>query len=108
MEERLEYAISILPKILDSAAQSLAGDRWWAGVGYTLAMCLEVVGVLAHPGAFAYPSHLPIHKDGSCNGLQYYMALGRDILWVSVLNLVTQERLGDIYSEFADCGEKAR
>jgi DNA-directed RNA polymerase, mitochondrial len=25
-----------------------------------------------------YMSSLPIHQDGSCNGLQHYAALGRD------------------------------
>jgi len=110
--ERLEYARSVLPQILDSAAQPLAGDRWWLESEtpwQTLATCLEVAGALAHPGGpAAYASHLPIHQDGSCNGLQHYAALGRDTLGARAVNLVPQERPGDVYSEIAEIVERKR
>jgi DNA-directed RNA polymerase len=32
-------------------------------------------------------SHLHIHQDGSCNGLQHYAALGRDIEGAYQVNL---------------------
>lgn len=31
------------------------------------------------PNPSEYISHIHIHQDGSCNGLQHYAALGRDI-----------------------------
>ena len=34
-----------------------------------------------------YISHLHIHQDGSCNGLQHYAALGRDIEGAHQVNL---------------------
>ena len=34
-----------------------------------------------------YVSQLPIHQDGSCNGLQHYAALGRDEIGAISVNL---------------------
>lgn len=34
-----------------------------------------------------YVSHLPVHQDGSCNGLQHYAALGRDKIGAVSVNL---------------------
>lgn len=42
-----------------------------------------------------------IHQDGSCNGLQHYAALGRDVEGAIQVNLMNQERPGDIYSHVA-------
>ena len=33
-------------------------------------------------------SYLPIHQDGSCNGLQHYAAIGRDSRGAKSVNLV--------------------
>ncbi|WVZ09512.1 hypothetical protein V8G54_014042 [Vigna mungo] len=41
------------------------------------------------------------NKDGSCNGLQHYAALGRDSLEAAAVNLVASERPADVYSEIA-------
>ncbi|KAI8016887.1 hypothetical protein LOK49_LG04G00656 [Camellia lanceoleosa] len=46
-------------------------------------------------------SHLPIHQDGSRNGLQHYAALGRDALEAAAVNLVAGEKSADVYSEIA-------
>jgi hypothetical protein len=35
-----------------------------------------------------YPSSLPVHMDGSCNGLQHYAALGRDEAGGRAVNLL--------------------
>lgn len=34
-----------------------------------------------------YVCHLPVHMDGSCNGLQHYAALGRDTEGAKAVNL---------------------
>ena len=34
-----------------------------------------------------YCSRLPVHQDGSCNGLQHYAALGRDLMGGEAVNL---------------------
>ncbi|KAK4257580.1 hypothetical protein QN277_007149 [Acacia crassicarpa] len=42
-----------------------------------------------------------LFKDGSCNGLQHYAALGRDCLEAAAVNLVSREKPADVYSEIA-------
>lgn len=46
-------------------------------------------------------SHLPIHQDGSCNGLQHYAALGRDYDGGNEVNLVPSLTPMDVYSSVA-------
>ena len=41
---------------------------------------------------------LPVHQDGSCNGLQHYAALGRDEAGGEQVNLMPRERPGDVYT----------
>ena len=52
--------------------------------------------------------HLPIHQDGSCNGLQHYAALGRDKLGAASVNLVPADKPQDVYSEIAAIVERKR
>jgi len=47
----------------------------------------------------SYICHLPIHQDGSCNGLQHYAALGRDLSGGSAVNLTPADRPQDVYTE---------
>jgi len=51
---------------------------------------------------------LPIHQDGSCNGLQHYAAIGRDKLGASSVNLVPASKPQDVYSEIAALVERKR
>lgn len=44
-------------------------------------------------------STLPIHQDGSCNGLQHYAALGRDELGGKAVNLFPSSSPQDVYSK---------
>lgn len=48
-----------------------------------------------------FVSHLPIHQDGSCNGLQHYAALGRDYDGGNEVNLVPNLTPMDVYSSVA-------
>ena len=47
-----------------------------------LAACIEFANALRSGNPEDYVSHLPIHQDGTCNGLQHYSALGRDTLGI--------------------------
>ena len=38
-----------------------------------------------------YMSGIPVHQDGSCNGLQHYAALGRDVNGAAAVNLIATE-----------------
>lgn len=81
------------------------GRKWWTKSDepwQTLAACIEVAAALKHPeGPAAYVCHLPIHQDGSCNGLQHYAALGRDQVGAESVNLAPAERPQDVYSNVA-------
>lgn len=109
---RLEYADSIMPKILQSATSPLEGERWWLESDdpwQTYSACLEIKGALDHPGGPEdYTCHLPLHQDGSCNGLQHYAALGRDLLGARAVNLVPADKPQDVYSEIATIVDRKR
>ena len=45
-----------------------------------------------------YRSALPIHQDGTCNGLQHYAALGGDARGAAQVNLAAADRPSDVYT----------
>lgn len=49
-----------------------------------------------------YVSHLPVGLDGSCNGLQHFSAMLRDLRGGIATNLVPALKPSDIYREVAD------
>jgi len=112
IEARLEYVESIMPKIIQSATTPLEGERWWLESDdpwQTYSMCVEIKKALEHPeGPENYISHLPLHQDGSCNGLQHYAALGRDQLGARAVNLVPCDKPQDVYSEIAAIVDRKR
>ena len=112
IDTRIAHVDSILDKILDSARDPLNGERWWLESDdpwQTLSACIEIKNALEHPGGVEdYTCHLPIHQDGSCNGLQHYAALGRDRLGAEAVNLVPAEKPGDVYSLIANIVEEKR
>jgi DNA-directed RNA polymerase len=84
----------------------IQGRKWWINSDepwQTLAACIEVANALRCPdGPEAYVCHLPIHQDGSCNGLQHYAALGRDSIGAESVNLSPADRPQDVYSNVAN------
>jgi len=58
---------------------ALDPEAWWRQAEdpfQCLAVCFELTRALRSPSPSAYVSCLPVHQDGSCNGLQHYAALG--------------------------------
>jgi DNA-directed RNA polymerase, mitochondrial len=53
-----------------------------------------------------YSSRLPVCMDGSCNGLQHYAALGRDLEGGKQVNLVPSSRPQDVYTGVASLVEQ--
>ncbi len=51
---------------------------------------------------YDYVSCIHIHQDGSCNGLQHYAALGKDMEGAYQVNLGVTERPGDVYTYVAN------
>ncbi|XP_011101962.1 DNA-directed RNA polymerase 1, mitochondrial-like [Sesamum indicum] len=87
-EGRVSFTENHLEDIFDSADRPLEGKRWWLGAEdpfQCLATCINLSEALRSPYPESTVSHMPVHQDGSCNGLQHYAALGRD----KVMNSIT-------------------
>ncbi|KAG7239014.1 hypothetical protein INR49_030279 [Caranx melampygus] len=94
LQGRLEYANTIMDDILDSADNPLDGKKWWMNADepwQALACCMEVA-----------------NADGSCNGLQHYAALGRDVIGATSVNLMPCDVPQDVYSGVAQQVEEFR
>ncbi|XP_010511924.1 PREDICTED: DNA-directed RNA polymerase 1, mitochondrial-like [Camelina sativa] len=103
-KDRVAFTESHLDDIFDSSDRPLEGKRWWLNAEdpfQCLAACINLSEALRSPFPEAAISHIPIHQDGSCNGLQHYAALGRDKLGADAVNLVTGEKPADVYAEIA-------
>ena len=61
---------------------------------------MELRAALESPDPTAFESSLPVHQDGTCNGLQHYAALGGDAAGAAQVNLdVTgNDRPSDVYT----------
>ncbi|XP_028714374.1 DNA-directed RNA polymerase, mitochondrial isoform X2 [Peromyscus leucopus] len=108
---RLAFADEVMEEILDSADNPMTGRKWWMEADepwQTLACCMEVARAVRSPDPTAYVSHLPIHQDGSCNGLQHYAALGRDSVGAASVNLTPSDLPQDVYREVAAQVEEFR
>ncbi|KAE8718734.1 DNA-directed RNA polymerase 2 [Hibiscus syriacus] len=104
LEGRLVFTENYLDDIFDSADRPLEGRRWWLKAEdpfQCLAVCIDLTEALRSPSPETFVSHIPVHQDGSCNGLQHYAALGRDELGAAAVNLVAGEKPADVYSGIA-------
>ncbi|KAG8372537.1 hypothetical protein BUALT_Bualt12G0076400 [Buddleja alternifolia] len=102
---RLSFVEENIAEILDSADNTLNGNRWWLKAEdpfQCLAACINLSEALKSSSPHTVISHLPIHQDGSCNGLQHYAALGRDSFEAAAVNLVAGDKPADVYSEIAE------
>lgn len=101
-EEREQFIDEHMGDVFDSAENPLDGECWWqkgADPWQTLAACMELNNAMSLTNPEDYISHLPVHQDGTCNGLQHYAALGGDIEGARQVNLVPSERPQDVYSK---------
>lgn len=104
LREREQFTMDNIHEIYDSAINPLSGRRWWAKAEdpwQCLACCIELKNALDAPDPTRYISHLPVHQDGTCNGLQHYAALGGDRAGASQVNLEPSDRPQDIYTGVA-------
>lgn len=76
----------------DEPFMALRGALEWAG------LCQEGTG---------YVSHMPVHFDATCSGLQHFSALLRDAEGGFFVNLTGDEKRQDIYGEVARKAEAA-
>lgn len=104
-EDRIRFVGDNLEYIYDSARNPLKGRRWWLRAEdpwQCLAACMELKSALESPDPRKFVSHMPIHQDGSCNGLQHYAALGGDIIGAGQVNLEPGSRPADVYTGVAE------
>lgn len=107
LEDRAAYAQAHITQILAAADRPLSpGGGWWLQADKpweALAVMQELAVALRTPGhaRHAVLCSLPVHQDGSCNGLQHYAALGRDATGGKAVNLVAGEenKPSDVYSQ---------
>ena len=102
--ERLSYVENLMGVIELCVADPLKNRQWleFEDSWQTLASMFELTTAMKHPKPEEYISHLHLHQDGSCNGLQHYAALGRDENGARQVNLAHNERPGDIYTHVAN------
>ncbi|KAJ1668868.1 DNA-directed RNA polymerase [Coemansia sp. RSA 1646] len=114
-QERLEFVEAHEKEIMAAADNPVPdslinGDPnaprpWWVdseNPWQTLAACIEYTAAVRSPNPAEYVSHLHIHQDGTCNGLQHYAAMGRDTKGAKEVNLVPSDRPQDVYSGILD------
>jgi DNA-directed RNA polymerase len=105
LSEREQFTGNHMAEIYDSALKPLAGNRWWLEAEdpwQCLAACIEIRNAIESGDPTQFVSHLPIHQDGTCNGLQHYAALGGDSWGAKQVNLEPGDRPADVYSAVAD------
>ncbi|KAK8160979.1 LOW QUALITY PROTEIN: hypothetical protein BKA80DRAFT_332729 [Phyllosticta citrichinensis] len=101
LNDREEFAMAHLTEVYDSAEKPLTGRRWWLKAEdpwQCLATCYELKNAFDSPNPTRYVSHLPVHQDGTCNGLQHYAALGGDKAGAAQPG----DKPSDIYTAVAD------
>ena len=108
-DDRVRFVEDRLKEIFDSAEKPLEGKRWWIEADdpwQCLGACIELRNALTSPDPEAYESDLPVHQDGTCNGLQHYAALGGDVIGAKQVNLDIGDRPSDVYTFVANGIEK--
>ncbi|QRW12717.1 DNA-dependent RNA polymerase [Ceratobasidium sp. AG-Ba] len=108
-DERVKFVEDHMEDIKDSVKNPLNGNGWWQKADdpwQCLATCNELVAALESPAPALYHSRLPVHQDGTCNGLQHYAALGGDQAGAQHVNLEQGDRPADVYSHVARMVDK--
>lgn len=108
-EDRCQFIDDNIDLVLDSANSPLDGKKWWQEAEnpwQTLAASMELRNALALDDPTKFVSRIPVHQDGTCNGLQHYAALGGDIEGAKEVNLVPSSKPQDVYSSVLQIVEK--
>ena len=101
-DDRCEWVENTFVEIQLAAINPLE-CTWWMDADdpwQFLAFCFEWEAFQDH--GYGYVSHLPVARDGSCNGLQHFSAMLRDPVGGAATNLMPSDAPADIYQEVAD------
>lgn len=104
LPDRMKYVESMMGLVEKCVQDPMVNRDWleFEDSWQTLASMFDLTSALKHPNPEQYISHLHLHQDGSCNGLQHYAALGRDEEGAMQVNLTKNDRPGDIYTHVAN------
>lgn len=109
LSEREAFVDNNLDQVLRAAADPFKEEKWWSSAEkpwQVLSVCFELSEAYKLDDPTKYISHIPVHQDGTCNGLQHYAALGGDIEGARQVNLLPAERPQDVYKFVAGLVEK--
>jgi DNA-directed RNA polymerase len=109
--ERVNYTTEMMKEVFNSADHPLDGRGWWQKADdplQCLAACKEIVNAIRSGDPKNFISHLPIHQDGACNGLQHFATLGRDQIGAEQVNVAPADVPRDVYASTANLVEQLR
>jgi DNA-directed RNA polymerase, mitochondrial len=108
ISERLEIVEGMIPEIMEMGQNPMKNKTWleYEDCWQLLAGIIELSEALNHKKPENYISYLHIHQDGSCNGLQHYAALGKDIEGAGQVNLIDKDQPGDLYTAVSERVQK--
>ena len=109
--ERVAFTEENMHRIHDVADHPWLEDGsagWWQeseNPWQTLSACCELSDAMRSEDPEAFESKLPVHQDGTCNGLQHYAALGGDVDGATAVNLCPvpgDDKPQDVYMAVVD------
>lgn len=109
LQERVDFVNDNLQNVIESAKNPLDENAWWKKgekPWQVLGVCFELKRAYDLPDPTEHVSHIPIHQDGTCNGLQHYAALGGDFEGARQVNLIPADRPQDVYKFVANLVQK--
>lgn len=101
-DQRVQWVQTNLASVLETGRNPLE-SKWWLDADKPvefLAACIEYLGW--HETGPGYVCSLPVHVDGSCNGIQHYAAMSRDAEAGAQVNLLPSAEPADIYAAVAE------
>lgn len=99
-DDRAAFVDDNIEKVRESVQSPFSEDPWWMTLDdpfQGLATCHEIINAIDSGNPESYMCSLPVHMDGSCNGLQHYAALGRDMVGGKAVNLLEGDGPEDVY-----------
>ena len=100
LEDRVGIIENMMADVYEMAEDPITHRDWlnFEDPWQSLATIFDLTEALRSSEPEKYISRLHIHQDGSCNGLQHYAALGRDVEGAEQVNLADREKPGDLYT----------
>ncbi|RCK56352.1 DNA-directed RNA polymerase, mitochondrial [Candida viswanathii] len=108
-DDRVKFVDNNLEAIIASAKDPYAEGAFWQKADkpwQALGACFELAAAYELDDPTKFVSHLPVHQDGTCNGLQHYAALGGDVEGAMQINLSPADKPQDVYQFVAGLVEE--